>query len=157
SNVFQRRTSQNNLKQIGLALHNYHDANGRFPPAAICDKAGKPLLSWRVAILPYIEQMALYNQFKLDEPWDSEHKKQFSAVMVKLFTQPGHPNDEPAGTTHYRVFVGGGALFEEKRGVRLTEITDGTSITLMVVEAKGGVPWAKPDELTYSPDKLPEV
>src|SRR5262245_39481877 len=82
--VLQRPRSSNNLKEIGLALHNYHAAHNHFPPAAICDKDGQPLLSWRVAILPYIEQANLYRQFKLDEPWDSEHNKQWSAVVVKL-------------------------------------------------------------------------
>jgi hypothetical protein len=156
STVAQRRASANNLKQIGLALHNYHDANGKFPPAAICDKQGKPLLSWRVAILPYIEQDNLFKQFKLDEPWDSEHNKPMSATVVKLFTLPNVKGEAP-GTTHYRVFVGGGALFEPKDGVRLPDVKDGTSNTIMVVEAKDGVPWAKPDELTYDPKKVPEV
>ena len=48
--------SLNNLKQIGIAMHNYHDLNGKMPPAAVCDKTGKPLLSWRVLILPYVER-----------------------------------------------------------------------------------------------------
>src|ERR1700677_3496891 len=66
-----RTQSMNNLKQIALSLHSYHDVYKTFPAAAICDKDGKPLLSWRVAISPYVEQLPLYNQFKLDEPWDS--------------------------------------------------------------------------------------
>ena len=65
----------NNLKQIGIALHSYADVYGHFPPAAICDKKGKKLLSWRVAILPFIGQEALYRKFKLDEPWDSPRNK----------------------------------------------------------------------------------
>ena len=61
----------NNLKQIGLAMHNFHDSYGGFPAAYSTDKNGKPLLSWRVHILPFVEGQALYRQFKLDEPWDS--------------------------------------------------------------------------------------
>src|SRR5262249_30142494 len=80
-----RTRSANNLKQIGLAMHNYHDVNGAFPPAAVCDKTGKPMLSWRVLILPYIEQDALYKEFKLDEPWDSEHNKKLLAKMPKVY------------------------------------------------------------------------
>ena len=68
------RQSTNNLKQIGLALHNFRSANDHFP-ADIRGKDGKPLLSWRVAILPFIEQQALFNEFHLDEPWDSTHNK----------------------------------------------------------------------------------
>ncbi len=66
-----RAQCTNNLKQIALAYHNVHSATNTFPPPAIADKDGKPLLSWRVAILPYVEQQELYNKFKLDEPWDS--------------------------------------------------------------------------------------
>jgi len=83
-----RSVSSNNLKQIGLALHNYHDTYGTLPPAAIVDKKGKPLLSWRVAILPYIEQDNLYKQFKLDEPWDSKHNLALSRMIVKTYTLP---------------------------------------------------------------------
>src|SRR5436305_5428399 len=68
-----RTQSTNNLKQIALAMHNYHSNNGRFPPAYRAGKGGKALLSWRVLILPYVEQEALYKEFRLDEPWDSEH------------------------------------------------------------------------------------
>src|SRR5438132_8532158 len=69
-----RAQSQNNLKQIALAVHNYHDVYGHFPQD-ITDKNGKPILSWRVAILPFIEQDNVYKMFKLDEPWDSENNK----------------------------------------------------------------------------------
>src|SRR5262249_21734482 len=71
----RRMQSTNNLKQIALAMHSYHDTMGRFPPAIVRDKEGKPLYSWRVLLLPYLEQQNLYNQFKLDEPWDSEHNR----------------------------------------------------------------------------------
>jgi hypothetical protein len=156
SGIFQRRSSANNLKQIGLALHNYHDVNLRLPPAAICDKDGKPLLSWRVAILPYIEQEALYKRFKLDEPWDSEHNKKLAEVRIKAYEVPGLQG-LPPGMTHYRALVGGGATFELTEGVKFAQVKDGLSNTIMVVEAKDGVPWTKPDDLTYSPEKLPEI
>ena len=77
-------------------------------------------------------------------------------TRIKAYTLPVS-REEPAGTTHYRALVGGGALFEVNKKVRFAEITDGTSNTLMVVEAKDGVPWTKPDELTYAPPKLPAV
>src|SRR5207249_2796575 len=80
----RRTVSQNNLKQIGLAMHNYHDTYRHFPPQALTDKNGKPLLSWRVAVLPFIEQDNLYRQFKLDEPWDSEHNRKLLERMPKL-------------------------------------------------------------------------
>jgi prepilin-type processing-associated H-X9-DG protein len=146
-----RAQSQNNLKQIGLAMHNYESTNGTFPPAAICDKRGKPLLSWRVAILPYIEQEPLYKQFKLDEPWDSEHNKKLINAMPKTYALAAAP--PKPGETHYRALVGNGAAFETIRGTRFPEFTDGLSNTWLVVEAAEGVPWAKPDELEYDPAK----
>lgn len=143
--------SSNNLKQIAIAMHNYHDVNNAFPPAAVCDKKGKPQLSWRVLILPYIEQEALYKQFKLDEPWDSENNKKFLAKMPAVYKLPGALPGTTA--THYRVFVGNGAAFDWVMGGGITQITDGTSNTLMVVTAKEAVPWTKPEELEFDPEK----
>jgi hypothetical protein len=145
--------SSNNLKQIGLAMHNYHDANGNMPPAAVCDKKGKPQLSWRVLILPYIEQEALYKKFKLDEPWDSENNKKLLDQMPKVYMIPGQK--AAANETHYRVFAGNGAAFEWVKGVRLIDYTDGTSNTIMVATAATAVPWTKPDELEFDPDQDP--
>ena len=100
--------------QIAIAMHAYHDVVGHFPSAAICSRDGKPLLSWRVAILPYLEEAKLYKQFKLDEPWDGEHNKKLLSPMPVLYTQPGVT---PAGSTdtHYRVFVGPEAPFTGAR------------------------------------------
>jgi len=146
-----RVRSANNLKQIGLALHNYADTFNTFPSAAIVDKKGKPLLSWRVAILPFIEQDNLYKQFHLDEPWDSEHNKTLIAQMPKTFALPN--NLSKPGETHYRVLVGGDSMWDWVQGVTFAQITDGTSNTWMVVEADEGVPWTKPDELEFDPKK----
>ncbi len=144
--------SANNLKQIGLAMHNYHDANGSFPPAAVCDKTGKPMLSWRVLILPYIEEDALFKQFKLDEPWDSENNKKLLTKMPKVYAIPGKGN--LLGTdTHYRVFVGNGAGFDWLTGGKIQNISDGTSNTFMCVTAETAVPWTKPEELEFDPEK----
>ena len=98
-------SSQNSLKQIGLAMHNYHDNTGYLPPATSYSEDGKPLLSWRVLILPYMEQGELYKQFKLDEPWDSPHNIQLVERMPKVFQHPMAGSKTPPGHTHYRVFV----------------------------------------------------
>ncbi len=103
--------SRNNLKQIALAMINFSDANGFMPPPAICGKDGKPLLSWRVAILPYIEQGNLYNQFKLDEPWDSPNNKPLLARMPKIYAPIRGKTKQPY-STFYQVFVGPGAPFQ---------------------------------------------
>jgi prepilin-type processing-associated H-X9-DG protein len=149
----QRAQSVNNLKQVMLAMHNYHSSNNVFPPAALSDAEGKPLLSWRVAILPYLEQQELYNEFHLDEPWDSAHNKPLIAKMPTVFKST---RNQPKGenTTFYQVLTGGGALFEPKgKGVGLADITDGTSNTIAVVEAAEGVIWTKPDDLVFDPEK----
>jgi hypothetical protein len=144
--------SLNNLKQIALSMHNYHDTYNALPPAAVCDKKGNPQLSWRVLILPFIEESNLYQEFKLDEPWDSAHNKKLLAKMPKIYAIPGKTKE--GGTdTYYRVFVGKGAAFDWITGTKLSAITDGTSNTIMCVTAATAVPWTKPDELDFDPDK----
>src|SRR5262249_52470248 len=126
-NARDRMISSNNLKQIGLAMHMYHDNYGKLPASAIYSKDGKPLLSWRVAILPYIEQEALYKEFHLDEPWDSEHNKKLLDRMPKVYGAKGNE-------THYRVFTGKSSAFESKEGQKFADFTDGLSNTIMIVE-----------------------
>jgi hypothetical protein len=154
-----RVSSVNNLKQMALAMHNYASANGdAFPPAAITDKDGKPLLSWRVAILPYVEQNNLYQKFRLDEPWDSEHNKKLLDGMPRIYAVPpedGKEANEKETKTHYRVFHGPGSIFEGTKGIRFADITDGTSNTILIVEAEDAVPWTKPEELPFDPKKDP--
>ncbi len=147
----RRSQCVNNIKQIGLAMHNFHSANNSFPAAAIADKDGKPLLSWRVAILPYIEQGELYNKFHLDEPWDSAHNKPLIAEMPKTYACPTRKNPE-AGMTTYCGFTGDNAFFEGAIAPALQTITDGTSNTLMVVESANPVIWSKPDDLPFDPE-----
>src|SRR5262249_4943269 len=98
-----RRRSAMNLREIGVALHNFEAVHRHSRPAALCDAQAKPCLSGRVAILPYIEQGALYQRFKLDEPWDSEHNKKLIAHMPKLYAAPGVKTRE-AGLTFYQGF-----------------------------------------------------
>jgi RNA polymerase sigma factor (sigma-70 family) len=146
----QRVHSQNNLKQIMLAFHNYHDVFGHFPQD-ITDKDGKPLLSWRVAILPFIEQDNLYKQLKLDEPWDSEHNKKLLAKMPPTYRVGFEPKDSTK--TYYQVFAGEGTAFEPGKKLKLTDVFDGTSNTIGVVEAGPPVEWAKPADIVYAPKK----
>jgi hypothetical protein len=153
-----RTQSANNLKQIALAMHNFHDTYGAFPPHAIYGKDGKALLSWRVQILPFIEQDNLYKQFHLDEPWDSPHNKKLLEVMPKVFAVPVDEKAVKAHETHYLGFVGKGAFFTGKKGIRIADILDGTSNTILVVEAAKSVPWTKPDDLPFEAGKpLPKL
>ncbi len=146
----------NNMKQIGLAMHNYESVNGVLPSSAILGKKGKPLLSWRVHMLPYVEQGALYQMIKLDEPWDSVHNKKVfddhpmpSVFAVVGTTKPGDKN------THMQVFRGNGAMFDLVKGVKFAEINDGSSNTIMFGTAKTAVPWMKPDDMEFDPKKDP--
>src|SRR5262249_39427382 len=101
------------LRTLGVALRSYNDTYGHLPPPAIVGKNGKPLLSWRVAILPYIEQHELYKQFKLDEPWDSPHNKKLIARMPDVFAAAG--KTPRPGMTYYQYIVGPGAVFRHNR------------------------------------------
>jgi len=139
----------NNLKQIGLAMHNYHDKYNAFPPAYSTSREGKPLLSWRVQLLPYLEQQALYKEFKLDEPWDSPHNKPLIAKMPPMFACPaGSRKLAREGLTCYLTPRGPHTIFPGPNPIKLQEITDGTSNTIFVLEANDNraVPWTKPDD-----------
>jgi hypothetical protein len=130
----------------------YEDDHGELPPAAIRDKSRVPLLSWRVAILPDLEGKAIYREMHLDEPWDSTHNLQFLDKMPSVFRSPGQQPPQ-AGSTFYRVFTGPGTAFE-RDGLRLTrDFPNGTSNTIGIIEAGDAVPWTKPDELEYHPDR----
>jgi type II secretory pathway pseudopilin PulG len=146
----RRTQSMNNMKQLMLGLLNYESANASFPAHAIYDANGKPLLSWRVAILPYLEQEALYNEFHLDEPWDSPNNKPLIAKMPAVFDEPSY-NILP-GKTPYLAIVGEQCGFDgSDKGLRLQQFTDGTSKTVMLVTANPdrAVEWTKPDDLPF--------
>jgi hypothetical protein len=139
------------MRHILIALHAYHDVHGHFPPAALRGKDGTPLLSWRVAILPYMEQESLYRRFKLDEPWDSPNNLPLLTEMPELFAPP--PGDEyqtAAHHTFFQAFVGRGAGFEPDRPLHMhQDFPDGLGETILVVEAGSSVPWSKPADVAF--------
>ncbi|HEV3418374.1 MAG TPA: DUF1559 domain-containing protein, partial [Pirellulales bacterium] len=149
SEEFKRGPVEINLKRIALAMHSYSDAQGHFPAAAICDPQGKPLLSWRVAILPYLGQQNLYKQFQLDQTWDSLANKRLLPRMPAVYRSPfGKPLGEFNRTTML-VPVGTKFAFFGQHGRKLADFTDGLSQTILVVEAAPdrAVQWTKPDDL----------
>jgi hypothetical protein len=148
-----RAQSMNNLKQIGLAMWNYHDAHKHFPAAASYDAHGKPLLSWRVQILPFLECEVLYEQFHLDEPWDSEHNRKLIDQMPAVYRSPASKLKEK-GRTSYLVPVGKDTVFPGREGIPLKEIKDGTSKTIIAVEVddQHAVIWTKPEDLPFDPN-----
>jgi hypothetical protein len=148
-----KRISFNNLKQIGIACHNYADTFGGRLPANIRDKNGKALLSWRVAILPYIEQNQLYQQFKLDEPWDSENNKKLIPLMPKIYLSPLQDSKLNDRTT-YLAPLGKGLAWDDPKGAQLPmAFPDGTSNTILLVESDDdhAVVWTKPDDIVIDP------
>ncbi len=146
----EARTKMNGLKQIGLAFHNYHDVNSKFPGAGR-SADGKAGLSWRVHLLPYLDQGALYNQFKLDEAWDSDHNKTLIEKMPALFHVDGVTE---AGKTSLHVFTGAGAPFADDAIPGIQSFTDGTSNTFLVVQAGPDTAdiWTKPGGLDFDPE-----
>jgi RNA polymerase sigma factor (sigma-70 family) len=147
----QEAVALNHMKQLAIAHHNHANDHKGFA-GNICDAQGKPLLSWRVKLLPYLAEASLFQQFKLDEPWDSEHNKALLKNMPLCFSVTGNvPNDY---TTPFRAFVGKGAAFENGKNIGLPDITDGMSNTLLFVEAADAVPWTKPDDLEFNPQAL---
>src|SRR5207248_5831864 len=136
----------NNFKQIGLAFHGYQDVYRVFPASASYDKKGKPLLSWRVHLLPYLDQEKLYKEFKLDEPWDSDHNKKLIKKIPKVYISPSLPGLTEEGKTIYVVPAGPGTAFAGKEGIPIAKITDGLSNTILALEADAdrAVIWTKP-------------
>jgi beta-lactamase regulating signal transducer with metallopeptidase domain len=148
-----RMTSANNLKQIALAMHIYADRNKTFPPAAKPEGDSKFPVSWRVRILPFIEHDALYREYHMDEPWDGPNNRKLLDKMPVIYRNPAKPSENE---TTYQVLTGDNTIFPADRGIGMMDITDGTSRTILVVEADKSVPWTKPEDLSYPfTDPLP--
>jgi hypothetical protein len=158
----RRAQGTNNLKQLALAMHNYHDTYRAFPAAYNTDAEGKPLLSWRVHVLPFLEQQRLYEQFRLDEPWDSAHNRPLIEQMPEVFRAAG--SQATPGKTNYLGVRGEGMAFigpkqagTPPKGNALFAFTDGTSNSAMIVEASDdlAVEWTRP--VDFAPDPTQPV
>ncbi|MGI9473886.1 MAG: protein kinase domain-containing protein [Rubripirellula sp.] len=145
----QEVQSLNQLKNMALAFHNFHASYGVFPSSQGGVPAGlgnseRPACSWRVAILPFIEHQALYEQYRLDEPWDSEHNLKLLDQMPEIYRRPGDAADSTQ--TGYVGFSGANTVLGKVDHVRIRDIIDGTSNTLMLIEAETQIPWTKPED-----------
>lgn len=173
-NAAQQR-ARNDLRQIGLALHGYHDVNVVMPTADAWPVGGQLMppadvsqrLSWRANVLPFIEQDNLYQRLKFEEPWNGPTNGSITASPVMQYADQDTPT---SSQTRYRVFVGNGAMFDEpqrivrganmrpRRGVSMVAITDGLSNTIMVAQAAQTVPWGQYNELPFDPKgPLPQL
>jgi hypothetical protein len=151
--------SQNNLKNLQLAMLNYEAATRSFPAASSStyDKHSQRLTSehshsWRVTLLPFLDQQPLYEQYRFDEPWDSEANKKVLEQMPEIYRSPHDPDPQSMNTSYF-VLTGEETVFPKDKAVRISRITDGTSRTFSIVEAKRPVPWTKPEDIEYAADK----
>ncbi len=139
-----------NLQRVAEALRAYAVDHGTFPTPTVTDATGKPLYSWRVLILPYIGESALYSQFKLDEAWDSPNNSALIGVCPLLYLSPT-VNTKGVGETNYVLLTGRGTIFPPTGPLRLADITDGLNQTLLVVETDNGAnEWTKPYDIDVS-------
>ena len=146
-----------NLATLARIMHDYVSEIRSYPPAAIYNKDGKPLLNWRVALLDRLDENDLLKEFKTDEPWDSEHNRRLVAKMPKLYALPGVETKEP-GMTFFQVFTGKGTVFEGRKGLKFTDYLKGGGHHFMIVEATQPVVWTKPEDLAYDPKRpLPKL
>jgi prepilin-type processing-associated H-X9-DG protein len=172
----RRSSCKCNLKILGLALHNYHDANGCFPPAWIADEERRPMHSWRVLILPYIDQAALYNRYNFGEPWDGPNNIKLLSEIPPVYKCPSHvprgaafaalpacigpfacstgATVSSAGRrrcTNYAAVLGRDCAFRGAEPVSIDDITDGTSNTLLIGEVTDAdILWTKPEDIDVS-------
>lgn len=141
---------RNRLRELGIALRNYEMVNDRLPPAFITDEHGKPMHSWRVLILPYIEELELYRKYRFDEPWDGPNNSTLATVDVPIFRSPLHKTSP--GHTSYSVVVSVNSAMRSNLGCKISDVVDGTSKTVTVVESQCDVPWTQPE--AFSVDDL---
>jgi hypothetical protein len=142
------------LKKLAAAFKAYHAEHGRLPPAALAGKDGTPLLSWRVALLPYLGEKELHAQFHFDEPWDSLHNKKLIAKMPDVFNKP-YISPQNYGRTNAQVVTGPGTLFDGLVGMK----SPGGAQTILALESGdgGSVWWTKPADMAFAPGKPPMV
>lgn len=146
----RQNTSRNNLRSLGLALTLQQQRDGKLPPRTITDADGKPLLSWRVAILPYIDQQALYEQFHLDEPWDSEHNRKLVTTMPAILAHPSHAYLQTEGRTIYQIPTGIDALYNDYGAPSQSDYNRvSKSKTAWITESAPweAVEWTRPDDV----------
>lgn len=145
--AYFRTTCRNNLKHLMLALHNYHDKYECFPPAYVADKNGRPMHSWRVLILPELEEQALFDQYDFSQPWDSAANRGVLDRMPEVFHCPAHGHEHGRVRSHFTAYAavtGPDTIFPGRESITIRDVTDGSSNTIMLVETNRRIPWTAP-------------
>lgn len=156
--VATQKQTVNNLRQIGLAMHNHQSTHGVLPASQRSYYNQGVDVSWRVNLLPYIEYDKMWREYDQKVAWDTPRNNALLDRMPPTYAHPGQGTDGRSRMTHYQVFVGPHAAFEKQRGISLVQFTDGTSNTILAVEARDAVPWTKPQDLDYATDQpLPKL
>jgi prepilin-type processing-associated H-X9-DG protein len=138
------------VRMISMALQGYHDTHGSFPPAYIADENGRPMHSWRVLILPYLDQDNIYGRYNFDEPWDGPNNSKLAAQMPYYFQCLLDPAKGGPQTSFVAV-VGPRTVWSGSEQLSLDDFADDPSETLMVVEiANSGIHWMEPRDLNIS-------
>ena len=142
-----RAYCSNNLKQVLLALHNYHDVYKSFPPAYVADDSGQPMHSWRVLILPFLEEEALYDRYDFDEPWDGPNNRLLASEIIAVYNCPKE-SGTPSTNTSYLLVTGEGTAWRDDGAPSFADMPDGSSKTIAVAEvANSGIHWMEPRDL----------
>ncbi|HUG92760.1 MAG TPA: DUF1559 domain-containing protein, partial [Planctomycetaceae bacterium] len=151
----RRTVCKNNLHQIGVALYSYHDRYGSFPPAYLADENGRQMHSWRVLLLPYLDEEARYEKYRFDEPWGGPNNRRLAVQTPSAYCCPSDNRlrNRDEALTSYLAVTDPGAAFNGDRAAALDDIRDGPAKTLLVVESPGPpMHWMQPDDL--APDEL---
>lgn len=149
----QRMQSNNNLKMIAIAMHNYHDVYGTLPPAYIPDENGNPMHSWRVLILPFVEGNHIYDQYDFSEPWDSPANMQACQMMPGVYQSPAMRTGDMPDYTTYLAVSAPNSMLGTDTGKKFRDVTVGISNVIMVVEdTSNPVLWYQPVDI--SPQQL---
>jgi hypothetical protein len=144
------------LKELALAFERYHEAHGSYPKAVYYSKDRTPLYSWRVALLPYLGERKLYDQFDKERPWNDPKNIDLLGQMPKVYALPGPASVRPMGQTCFQLLTGRKAAFHEDRMVKKEDLADGAGRTILLVEHQRLVPWTAPLDISL-PDELGRV
>jgi hypothetical protein len=137
------------LRQIGLAMQNYHDVYGSLPPAFVADEQGRPMHSWRVLLLPLLGERELYDEYRFDEPWNGPHNLALAERIPEVYRCRWDSGAAP-NSTSYCVVVGAATAFPGANSLSSASIRDGTHETILAVEApESEILWTEPRDLSF--------